>query len=292
VSAQIRGHNGSSPETGPKPTASAAPRGFSAQLRGASLWDLVQMECLARSHRVVRIVGEGGVGYVYFDRGQIFHATTAHRTGEEAALEILGWNNGSFQTCDRAWPEQATIAVSHEALILQVAKLRDEGRASNLVAFPTPPGPADEEVFEELELSELAPEGVEAEGEGNMRGSNMDEAVPTPKPAAASGRTEVGAASGRTEVGTEFSVMMRLGPNGAVVSNRGGNEDLAEAVAYVERLLQLTGELLGFGPFTAMEGAFTAEGRCIIFADGSGETVALRARPDANLQALRERLGL
>jgi hypothetical protein len=292
VSAQIRGHNGSSQENGAKPAASAAPRGFSAQLRGASLWDLVQMECLARSHRVVRIVGEGGVGYIYFDRGQIVHATTAHKTGQEAALEILGWNNGSFQTCDRQWPEQASIGASHEALILQVAKLRDEARASNLVAFPTPPGPADDDVFEELELSELPQEGEEAEGEGSMRGSNMDEAVPTAKPGPASGRTEVAATSGRTEVGTEFSVMMRLGPNGSVISNRGGSEDLADTVAYVERLLQLTGELLGFGPFTAMECAFTAEGRCIIFSDGSGETVALRARPDANLQALRERLGL
>ena len=73
------------------------------------------MECLARSHRVVQVVGEGGVGYLYFDRGRIVHATTAQRTGEAAALEILDWTNGSFQSCERGWPAQATIRTSHEA---------------------------------------------------------------------------------------------------------------------------------------------------------------------------------
>jgi hypothetical protein len=91
----------------------------------------------------------------------------------------------------------------------------------------------------------------------------------------------------------EFSAMMRLGPNGAVLSSRGGSEDLAETVAYVQRLLQLTGELLGLGEFSAVECGFV-EGRCIIFADNGGETVVLRPRTDGsvNLGALRERLGL
>ena len=72
---------------------------------GVSLWDLVQMECLARSRLVVLVKGEGGIGYLYFDRGQIVHAITADRVGEQAALEILAWTNGSFQPCDRPWPE-------------------------------------------------------------------------------------------------------------------------------------------------------------------------------------------
>ena len=66
----------------------------------------------------------------------MIHAVTADQVGEGAALEILSWTNGSFQPCDRPWPEAATIATSHEALILRVAKRRDE--SSNLVAFPRP----------------------------------------------------------------------------------------------------------------------------------------------------------
>jgi hypothetical protein len=277
-------------------------RGFSAQLRGASLWDLIQMECLARSHRVVQVVGEGGVGYLYFDRGQVVHATTAQRTGEAAALEILDWTNGSFQSCERSWPAQATIRTSHEGLILQAAQLRDERRASNLVAFPARGAAGDDlDRYEELELSELDEEeeetvaGAEAareareEGAAEMRSPGSDEAALTPKPVANGASSANG---GRSELGPlgDFAVMMRLGPNGAVVSNRGGSEELAETIAYSHRLLQLTGELLGFDKFSAVECGFV-DGRCIVFSDGD-EVVTLRPRPEVNLQTLRERLGL
>lgn len=277
-------------------------RGFSAQLRGASLWDLIQMECLSRSHRVVQVVGEGGVGYLYFDRGRIVHATTAQRTGEAAALEILDWTNGSFQSCERGWPAQATIRTSHEGLILQAAQLRDERSASNLVAFPAR-GAAGDDVdrYEELELTELdeteeeraaGAQAAREEGAAEMRSPGSDEAAPTPKPVANGANGANGANNGRTELGPvgDFAVMMRLGPNGAVVSNRGGNEEMAETVAYSHRLLQLTGELLGFEKFSAVECGFV-DGRCIVFSDGD-EVVTLRPRPEVNLQALRERLGL
>ena len=256
------------------------------------------MECLARSHRVVQVVGEGGVGYLYFDRGQVVHATTAQRTGEAAALEILDWTNGSFQSCERGWPAQATIRTSHEGLILQAAQLRDERSASNLVAFPARGATGDEvDRYEELELSELDETEEEAEaarearqeGEVDMRSPGSDEAALTPKPVA---NGASGANGGRSELGPlgDFSVMMRLGPNGAVVSNRGGDEELAETVAYSHRLLQLTGELLGFDKFSAVECGFV-EGRCIVFSDGD-EVVTLRPRREVNLQTLRERLGL
>jgi len=285
---QARGRKDGREGPGGAEAAAPSPRGFSAQLRGASLWDLIQMECLARSHRVVQVIGEGGVGYLYFDRGQIVHATTAQRTGEAAALEILDWTNGSFQSCERSWPTQATIRTSHEGLILQAAQLRDERRASNLVAFPAR-GTAGDEVdrYEELELSELE----EGEG-GDMRSPGSDEAALTPKPVANGTSGTSGAHGGRSELGPvgDFAVMMRLGPNGAVVSNRGGNEELAETVAYSHRLLQLTGELLGFDEFSAVECGFV-DGRCIVFSDGD-EVVTLRPRPEVNLQALREKLGL
>jgi len=294
MSAPARGRNEGRRGTGdPASTGAAAlptARGFSAHLRGASLWDLVQMECLGRSHRAVQVVGEGGVGYLFFDRGQIVHAATAQRQGEAAALEILGWTNGSFQSCDRAFPAQPSIRTSHEGLILQVAQLRDESGASNLVAFPARGTPEealadDHERYEELELTELEAqvEEPDEEGESAMRSSGIDEVAVTPKPAANGGRAELGA-------GGDFAVVMRLGPNGAVLSNRGGNEDLAETIAYSHRLLQLTGELLGLEKFAAVECGFT-DGRCIVFAEGD-EVVALKPRPEANLQVLRERLGL
>jgi hypothetical protein len=234
------------------------------------------MECLARSRLCVRVVGEGGVGYLYFDRGQIVHAATAHHLGEPAALEILGWTNGSFQPCDRAWPEQPTIVTSHEALLLQVAQQRDESGASNLVAFPG----RGEAAFEEIELTE-----IQEEGEADMPGSTSEGIITAAKGARGENR------EGRAENAGDFSVVLRLGANGAIINNRGASEDFAETIAYAHRLLELTGELLGLEAFSALECTFV-EGKCLVFSEGEGEVVALRPRPEANLQALRERLGL
>jgi Domain of unknown function (DUF4388) len=263
---------------GAKPAASA---GFRAKLSGVGLWDLVQMECLAGSRTVVLVTGEAGIGYMYFDRGQIVHAVTADYVGEQAALEILGWTNGSFQVCDRPWPEAGSIVTSHEALILEAARRRDESERSNLVSFRrtgrapvTEEFPAVTEQFEDLDLTELEEEGATA-----MRSSNIEDETP----AANGARGDIGSG--------DFQVMLRLAASGAVVRSHGASEEQAELIAYVKRLVDLTGELLGLDDFTALEFVF-AGGRCVMFTDTNGDTVVLRPKPETNLQPIRERLGL
>jgi Domain of unknown function (DUF4388) len=259
--------------------------GFRAQISGASLWDLVQMECLSRTRQVIRISGEGGIGYLYFAGGRVVHAVTSKLIGETAALEILSWTNGLFQPCERAWPATSSIETSCEGLILRLAKRRDEV-ASNLVAFPAraatggqgPVGDSgggssiDDNQFEEIEIEEL-------HQEGEMRApTNIDQPAPT-------------TAIGRPDITADFPVVLRLAAGGGIIKNKGASEELAGVVAYAHRLGQLAGELLGLDPFVAMECTF-ADGRFLIFDEENGETVALRPRPDTNLQPLRDRLGL
>jgi hypothetical protein len=241
------------------------------------------MECLTRTRQVFRIQGEGGVGYLYFADGRLVHAVTSKLIGEAAALEILAWTNGLFQPCDRAWPASMTIETSCEGLILRLAKRRDEA-ATNLVAFPARAvagggggggaggGGGDDTQFEEIEIREL-------HEEGEMRApTNSDQPSPS---------TEIG----RPDITADFPIVMRLGAGGAIVKNKGGDEDLAGVVAYARRLGQLAGELLGIDPFVAMECTFV-QGRFLIFDENNGETVALRPRNETNLQPLRDRLGL
>jgi hypothetical protein len=261
---------GAKPEPGATTPEPSSTLGFHAQLEGAGLWDLVQMECLARSRLVVEVTGEGGVGYLYFDAGRVVHATTVRQRGQAAALEILGWTHGTFQASNRSWPSGApTIDISHESLLLQAAKDLDERAASNLVAFPARAA----EALEEVELLE-----IDEEGEEDMRNANIEDTMVPP-------------AAPRGENAADFPVMLRLSSHGAVVRNKGGSEELAEATAYAHRLVQLTGELLGLEEFVALECAF-ANDRFIVFTEGDGDVVALRPRPELNLQALRERLGL
>lgn len=44
--------------------------GFRVSLEGATLPDLVQMECLAMSNRVFRVTSGNHIGYLFFHRGQ------------------------------------------------------------------------------------------------------------------------------------------------------------------------------------------------------------------------------
>jgi hypothetical protein len=269
---------------GPKATG-ATPEpavGFHVQLEGAGLWDLVQMECLARSHLVVEVTGEGGVGYLYFDAGRVVHAATTRNRGPAAALEILGWTHGTFQPSTRSWPSGApTIDMTHESLLLHAAKRRDEQSASNLVAFPGRSlEAAVDAALEEVELLEIEEtDERQEEGEVDMRNPIINDTPGT------------SAAFARGDAAGDFPVMVRLSATGTVLRNRGGTEELAEAVAYAHRLVQLTGELLGLEEFVALECA-SADGRTLVFTEGDGEVVVLRPRPDLNLQPLRERLGL
>jgi Domain of unknown function (DUF4388) len=281
----------------PEPTPTSSP-GFHAQLDGASLWDLVQMECLARSHLVIEVTGEGGAGYLYFDGGRVVHATTARNRGVAAAYEILDWTSGTFQASNRSWPTGAsTIEMTHESLLLNAAKARDdrERGASNLVAFPgrTVEMEVDDELdeavadaIEDVELLELEQEEV---GEVAMRNPNNPHLPHLPNQ---SNLEDTPTSPSRpTELSGDFPVMLRLSSAGAVIRNKGGTEELAEAAAYIHRLVQLTGELLGLEDFVALECTFT-EGRCLLFGEGDGDVVVLKPRADLNLQALRERLGL
>jgi uncharacterized protein DUF4388 len=269
--------------------------GFRAQISGASLWDLVQMECLSRSRQVIRVSGEGGVGYLYFADGRVVHAVTSRLIGEVAALEILSWTHGLFQPCERAWPATGSIETSCEGLILRLAKKRDEA-ASNLVAFPAraagngagaSAASSQDHEFEEIEIEEL-------HEEGEMRApTNVDQ--PTPPPTIGA-RADLNGARGdlsnaRADLTADFPVMLRLGAGGAIIKNKGGDDELAGVVAYAHRLCQLAGELLGLEQFVALECTFT-EGRLLIFDEDNGDTVALRPRADTNLQPLRDRLGL
>lgn len=276
--------------------APAIPLGFRAQLNGASLWDLVQMECLGRSRRVVQVSGEGGVGYLYFSGGRVIHAVTSRSSGEGAALEILSWTNGSFQPCERSWPAAATIDIPHEALILQAAKRRDEA-AANLVAFRGRTEPelrthATTETYEiEFQEGEVQEVQEVEDPMAEMRNPNINTINQAP----------TGVSIARGEPLPDFSVMIRVGANGAIIKNKGGSEELAGVVAYTQRLIELVGDLLGMDKFVAMECTFKnfegqdgerGSGRCLLFTEANGDVVALRPRIESNIQPLRDSLGL
>jgi predicted regulator of Ras-like GTPase activity (Roadblock/LC7/MglB family) len=243
--------------------------GFRGSLHGASLADLVQMECLSGRERVMRVCSGSEVGYLFFRGGQIVHAVSRRGIGETAALEILRWNDGTFEPCSAGWPDRDSIGSSWQNLILIAAQHRDESGRHNLVAFPgarsTPPRPS------------LPP--------------------PPPSMAPASGSTmlsrpEAGVTSeSSAPMLAQVRAAVRVDQSGNVVSSKGDAGDLGQIASYAARLAELIGDGLGMQGLVSVEVA-QHRSRTLIYREKTGNTFALSAAPDADLSQVRERLGL
>ena len=84
----------------------------------------------------VTISSGSEVGYLFFRGGQIVHAVSRRGIGETAALEILRWDDGSFEPCSAGWPDRDSIGSNWQNLLLLAAQHKDESSRRNLVAFP------------------------------------------------------------------------------------------------------------------------------------------------------------
>jgi hypothetical protein len=240
------------------------PTGFQAQIRGASLWDLVQIECLARKHRVVRVTTVGNVGYLYFDGGNIVHAATLDQEGELAAFEMLQWNQGSFETCDRDWPASSTITVSWQTLLLRAAQFKDEQGRGKIVPLPSKERVADAEApatTVESPMTTKTPQGNPSNGNSG---------------------------SWHAE---DFELAVRLGPGGEVLASRGEAEEFANIIAYTARLAEILGDFMGLEGFRGLECTFK-KGRCLLLKETEGNILAVKPSATADVSLIKDRIGL
>ncbi len=229
--------------------------GFQAKIRGTHLADLVQMECLAGSKRVVRVTSGDQVGYLFFRGGNMVHALARSYIGEAAALEMLSWQEGSFDPAERDWPAKDTIACNWQSLLLRAAQARDEKNAGSVVA-------------------------LHADGRAKS--------VPPPLPIGESIEFDVTPirVAGHTLRSEDFQLFLRMSRDGGIVANQGSTQEFADITSYALRLAQLVGDGLGVEGFVAMECTFK-EGRCFIVLEDDGAVVALTPRPQTDASALR-----
>lgn len=98
----------------------------SGHLRGISLSTLLQMVELDRKTCVVNVEADGRRGALVFRSGELLDAAVGTRRGDEAALEILGWDEGAIDL--RPATAQRTRVVTHplSELLMESFRLRDE----------------------------------------------------------------------------------------------------------------------------------------------------------------------
>ncbi|HEY6559695.1 MAG TPA: DUF4388 domain-containing protein [Polyangiaceae bacterium] len=236
----------------------AAPTsGFRASIEGASLPDLIQMECLARSSSAFRVTSVGKVGYLYFDAGELVHAWSADHVGEAAVLEILQWAQGTFDACNVQRPDRPSIHTSWQHLLLRAAQRRDESGRHQVMSFSKPPHPR-----------------------ARSTERNAGESKPVPPASRAAPNPERG-----------LELAVRLDARGNVLNSRGETADFADLVAYAARLAQLIGSDLGMDRLVAAE-CTCERSRYLIHVEDSGQVLALKAGKTADLASFRARFGL
>jgi hypothetical protein len=260
----VKGTRGVSEGTSPRDEE----QGFRASLSGAALPDLVQMECLALTEGSFRVISGGQVGYLFFQRGQLTHALVDDLSGEEAALEILEWQRGTFEPCRVAWPEQPTITSTWQNLLITSAREKDESGRRRLAAVPNHAEP---------------------------RGASMSErpSGPPPKPARGSpGPVSVARPASTPPLSRDTQPsQLREEPAPSAPPSGGG---VGQAFVRLDRdgnVIASRGEALGMTQFTALESTHAA-GRHVIHLDPEGGVVALRAPLSADLSAIRKKFDL
>lgn len=242
--------------------------GFSAKIQGASLSDLVQMECMSGAECVVRVTSGDDVGYLYFRSGRVVHAMSASNVGEAAALEILGWTSGSFEPCNAGWPDGDSIHTTAQALLLRVAQARDESGRNNLVQFPR----------------------SRPDASARPREERAQERPRSSFPPPESRREPLTAPPSSTAPRVQSAV--RLDPKGGVISSRGaGAEELAAVTALATRLGRLVGETFGLDDLLGIE-AIGARMQTLIVVEKNGNLVGVRTPAETDLSAVRERFGI
>jgi CheY-like chemotaxis protein len=101
--------------------------GFRGVMRRVGLQEVLQMECLSRKSSVLEIFTSKAKGRIYIADGAIVHAESGGLQGEVALYGLLALRGGEFNFLPFREPPRRTIAGQWESLLMEAARLSDEG---------------------------------------------------------------------------------------------------------------------------------------------------------------------
>jgi DNA-binding response OmpR family regulator len=111
------------------PSSSADREKFQGTLSDLHLADIIQLKCMSGSSAVLQFTGpKGEKARVYFDRGQVRHATAPGKEGVAAFNEIVNWKGGQISEVSGAAPGPRTITEDWQMLLMEAVRKIDETR--------------------------------------------------------------------------------------------------------------------------------------------------------------------
>jgi len=224
----------------------------------------VQHACTTAHTGVARVIAFGDVGYWFFRRGTIIHAMTLDLVGEEAALQMLTWEDVKWEACSRPWPSEQTIFLSWVELFQRAG----EQQRTELSAAVSPPV---------APLSEPPPQRA-----APVLSSGLLRAEP-PR------REPPLISAAQLESLADHAVdFVLIESDGRSRTLRGQAEPLTELASYAAQLCERIGSELGIGPCHALEVPYRT--KTLMVASRGSHTLGLTIPRDADLDRVRAKL--
>ena len=104
---------------------------FQGTLSDLHIADIIQLKCMSGATSVLEFTGpRGEKARVYFENGQVRHATSPGRAGVFAFNEIVDWKGGMISEVSGAEPAPRTIDTDWQILLMEAVRKIDETRGT------------------------------------------------------------------------------------------------------------------------------------------------------------------
>lgn len=100
--------------------------GGDSHLRGLSVTSFLQLLALERKTCTVRIKRDDEAGMLFFRKGTLLDASLGDRSGLEAALDLVAWDNAEITLKNHCPVRKRRLDVELESLLLEAMRLHDE----------------------------------------------------------------------------------------------------------------------------------------------------------------------
>ena len=108
---------------------------FQGTLSDLHLADIIQLKCMSGSSAALQFTGpQGEKSRVYFENGQVRHATAPGKEGVAAFNEIVNWKGGQISEVTGAAQSPRTIDVDWQILLVEAVRKFDEARDTDSTA--------------------------------------------------------------------------------------------------------------------------------------------------------------
>jgi DNA-binding response OmpR family regulator len=117
------------------PSTNADSEKFQGTLSDLHLADIIQLKCMSGSSAALQFTGpQGEKARVYFESGQVRHATAPGKEGVAAFNEIVNWKGGQISEVTGATQSPRTIDLDWQILLMDAVRNIDETRDAESTA--------------------------------------------------------------------------------------------------------------------------------------------------------------